>query len=50
MERPLILVVALVATLLIAFVARMIILRRKRRDAMKMIKQIIVRAASDSDE
>ena len=46
----LILVFALVATLVVAFIARMIILRRDRRDAMKIIKQIIIRAASDSDK
>ena len=45
----LVFVVALVATLLVAFIARMIILRRDRRDAMNIIRKIIVRAASDSD-
>jgi hypothetical protein len=46
----LILVVALVATLLIALIARLIILRRDRRDAMKIIKTIVARAVSDSDK
>jgi hypothetical protein len=47
---PLILVVALVVTLLVAFIARMIILRRDRRDAMKIIRKIVIQAASDSDK
>jgi hypothetical protein len=47
---PLILVVALIAALLIAFVARMIILSRNRRDAMKIIREIIVRAATDTEK
>jgi len=47
---PLILVATLVATLLVAFVARMIILRRDRRDAMKIIRTIVARAASDNDK
>jgi len=47
---PLILVVALVVTLLVAFIARMIVLRRERRDAMKIIRKIVIQAASDSDK
>jgi hypothetical protein len=46
---PLILVIALVATLLVAFVARLIILWRDKRDAVNLIRTIVAQVASGDD-
>jgi hypothetical protein len=42
-------VAVLAAALLIAFIVRMMILRRNRRNTMKAIKELVIRAASDSE-
>jgi NADH:ubiquinone oxidoreductase subunit 6 (subunit J) len=44
---PLILVVALVSTLIVALIARMVILRREKRETLKVIRAIVVRAGAD---
>jgi hypothetical protein len=45
----LVLVIALVSTLLVAFVARLIIVWRDKRATMALIRQIVARAASGND-
>jgi hypothetical protein len=42
-------VLALVATLLVALIARTIILRRDKRNAMKIVRTIVARAASENE-
>jgi hypothetical protein len=42
--------IVLVATLLVAFIARLVILWRDKRDAVKLIRQIAARVASDDDK
>jgi hypothetical protein len=47
---PLILAIALAATLLLAFVARLIVLWRDKRDTATLISKIAARVASGNDD